>query len=58
MISVKHNHIYLFYFDNMFQSTNHHQAISTKLRKRCNAVHNSTETRTHIQADPPIRLKN
>jgi len=21
-------------------------------------VHNSTETRTHIQADPPIHLKN
>jgi len=40
MIYVKHN-IYLFYFDNMFQSMDHNQVISTKLRTMCNAVQNS-----------------
>ena len=30
--------IYLFYYDDMFRSTDHHQAISTKLRKMCIVV--------------------
>jgi hypothetical protein len=41
MISVKLDSIYLFYFENMFWSTVHHQAISTKLGTRCNAMQNS-----------------
>jgi len=35
---MKHNNTYLFHYDNMFCSTDHHQAISTKLRTRCNAM--------------------
>ena len=45
--NVKHNYIYLYtyiyiyillYHNDMFRSTAHHQAISTKLKARCNAV--------------------
>jgi len=35
--SSKHNNICLLYFDNMFRPTDHHQAISIKLKTRCNA---------------------
>jgi len=35
LVSVKHNNIYLFHFDNTFQSMNHYQAILTKFRIRC-----------------------
>jgi len=57
MISVKPT---IFIYFNLFWQhvPVNHQAISTKLRKRRHAVHNSTETCTHIQADPPIHLKN
>ena len=39
LVSVEHNNFFfiLFYFD-MFRPTDHHQAISTKLRTRFNAV--------------------
>jgi len=39
LVSVENKNIYLlFYFDNMFRPTAHHQTISTKFRKICKAV--------------------
>ena len=34
LVSVTHNNIYLFYYDNKFRPPDHHQVTSTKLRKK------------------------